>query len=165
MSIKQAAWTHGAGVQLETPSWYALRQGFGTTVRPSPNSTFGWVHLVIPTPVISDGVRLNAESALIRFATGSDATITSLHVYDGEKKIVDANGLSLKGGLQTYRQAVPGRPDVLWGTVICLGVTFNGWGENAWVSFVSAGIDFYRRHRRRNIHLKSKNNLASHVLD
>lgn len=95
--------------------------------------------------MISDGVRRNAESALIRFATGSDATITSLHVYDGEKKIVDANGLSLKGGLQMYRQAVPGRPDVLWGTFISLGVTFNGWGENAWVSFVSAGIDFYRK--------------------
>jgi hypothetical protein len=49
MSIKHAAWTHGLGVELETTTWSALRQGFYTTVRPD-GSLFGWVHFVIPTP-------------------------------------------------------------------------------------------------------------------
>ncbi|KAG0043903.1 hypothetical protein BGZ89_006273, partial [Linnemannia elongata] len=80
MSIKQAAWTHGLGVELESRSWTALRQGFFTTVTPSTEGTFGWVHFVIPTPVIVDGTRLKAESAMIRFSTGTTAKITNFHV-------------------------------------------------------------------------------------
>ncbi|KAI9778813.1 MAG: hypothetical protein M1839_007903 [Geoglossum umbratile] len=143
MSIKQAAWTHGLGVELESPSWTALRQGFYTTVRPSNESTFGWVHFVIPTPVIVDGTRLKAGSSLVRFITGSKAKITNFHVYDGEKKIVNDNGLNLNGALQTVRRDVPGDPQVLWGTAISLGVQFDGNSPDAYVSFVSAGIDFF----------------------
>jgi len=143
MSIKQAAWTHGLGIELESSSWSALRQGFFTTVRPSNEGTFGWVHFVIPTPVIVDGIRLKAESAMIRFSTGSGAKITNFHVYDGEKKIAEYNGLSLAGNLQFVREAVPNNPQVLWGTAISLGVQFSGTGPNDYVQFISAGIDFY----------------------
>jgi hypothetical protein len=143
MSIKQAAWTHGLGIELESSSWSALRQGFYTTVRPSNQGTSGWVHFVIPTPVIVDGTRLKAESAMARFSTGSDAAITNFHVYDGEKKIAEYNGLSLKGNLQFVRKAVPGNPQVQWGTAISLGVQFNGTRQDAYVQFISAGIDFY----------------------
>ncbi|KAG0362642.1 hypothetical protein BG005_004759 [Podila minutissima] len=143
MSLKQAAWTHGLGVELETRSWKALRQGFFTTVTPSKEGTFGWVHFVIPTPVIVDDRRLKAESALIRFSTGSAAKITNFHVYDGEKKIAAYDDLSLAGTMQVIRQAVPNQPQVLWGTTISLGVQFSGTGPNDYVQFISAGIDFY----------------------
>ncbi|KAH8784383.1 hypothetical protein BGZ57DRAFT_925379 [Hyaloscypha finlandica] len=143
MSIKQAAWTHGLGVELESSSWSALRQGFYTTVRPSNEATFGWVHFVIPTPVILDGTRLKAESAMIRFSTGSTAKITNFHVYDGEVKIAEYDGLALAGNLQFVREAVPNNHQVLWGTAISLGVQFSGMGPNDYVQFISAGIDFY----------------------
>ncbi|KAH7307933.1 hypothetical protein BKA65DRAFT_520315 [Rhexocercosporidium sp. MPI-PUGE-AT-0058] len=143
MSIKQAAWTHGLGVELESRSWSALRQGFFTTVRPSNEGTFGWVHFVIPTPVIVDGTRLKAESAMIRFSTGSTAKITNFHVYDGEVKIAEYNGLSLAGSLQFVREPVPNHHQVLWGTAISLGVQFQGTGPQDYVQFISAGIDFY----------------------
>lgn len=143
MSIKHAAWTHGLGVELESRSWSALRQGFFTTVRPSNEGTFGWVHFVIPTPVIVDGVRLKAESAMIRFSTGSTAKITNFHVYDGETKIAAYDGLSLSGGLQFVREAVPNHHQALWGTAISLGVQFSGTGASDYVQFISAGIDFY----------------------
>jgi hypothetical protein len=143
MSIKQASWTHGLGVELESSSWSALRQGFFTTVRPSNEGTFGWVHFVIPTPVIVDGTRLKAQSAMIRFSTGSTAKITNFHVYDGETKIAEYNGLALSGNLQFVRQAVPNNHQVLWGTGISLGVQFSGTGVNDYVQFIGAGIDFY----------------------
>src|SRR5436190_17855941 len=107
MAIKHAAWTHELGIELESRSWSALRQGFYTTVRPSNEGTFGWVHFVIPTPVIVDGIRLKAESAMILFTTGQGAAITDFHVYDGEKKIADYNGLDLRGTSRFVREAMP----------------------------------------------------------
>ncbi|KAF9082269.1 hypothetical protein BGX29_003969, partial [Mortierella sp. GBA35] len=136
MSIKQAAWTHGLGVELESRSWNALRQGFFTTVTPSNEGTFGWVHFVIPTPVIVDGTRLKAESAMIRFSTGTTAKITNFHVFDGETRIAEYNGLSLSGNLQFVRRAVPNHHQVLWGTAISVGVQFSGTGPNDYVQFI-----------------------------
>jgi hypothetical protein len=144
MAIKEAAWVHGSSVHLESASWHALRQGYWTTVSPSFESTFGWVHFAVPTPVIIDGVRLKAESALIRFKSGSRAKIRNFHIYDGEKKIASHDGLNLRSDqLQVVRKDVPGDPQVLWGTGISLGVEFDGNGPDAWVALVSAGIDFY----------------------
>jgi hypothetical protein len=141
--IKHAAWTHGLGIELESRSWTALRQGFYTTVTPSNEGTFGWVHFVIPTPVIVDGTRLKAELAMVRFSAGSGAKITNFHVYDGETRIAEYNGLSLSGNLQVIKKAVPNNHEVLWGTAISLGVQFTGTGPNDFVQFISAGIDFY----------------------
>ena len=144
MSIKEAGWVHGTSVELEDPSWRALRQGFWTTVRPGSGSNFGWVHFAVPTPVIADGVRLKAESGLVRFKTGSRARIRNFHVFDGEKRIADQNNLNLRSDqLQLYRGDIPGDPRVLWGTGITLGVEFDGNGNDAWIALVSAGIDFY----------------------
>lgn len=142
MPIKQAAWTHGAGVELETSSWIYLRQGYFTTVTPSTGDTFGWVHFVIPTPVIVDDVRLKAASAMIRFSTGSTAKITNFHVYDGEMKIAEYNDLSLGGTMQFVTYEVPNDYQVLWGTAISLGVQFSGTSADDYVHFISAGIDF-----------------------
>jgi len=143
MPIKHAAWTHGVGVDLENKSWPALRQGFFTTVRPSNESTSGWVHFAVPTPVIVDGVRLKAQSAMIRFSTGAQASVGAIHVWDGEKKILNKNGTNYKGSLQFIREVIPGSPEVLWGTEISVLVNFNGTGPDAYIQLISAGIDFY----------------------
>jgi len=143
MTLKHAAWIHGTSVLLESGSWSALRQGFFTTVRPSNESTSGWVHFAIPTPVIVDGQRLKAQSAMIRFSTGSQASIGAFHVYDGEKKILDHNGTNYRGQLQFVREVIPGTPQVLWGTGISIRVDFNGNGPDAFIQLISGGIDFY----------------------
>ena len=144
MSIKQAGWTHGTSVQFENQSWAvrALRQGFFTTVTPSNESTNGWVHFAIPTPVIISGARSRARLASIRFSTGPQASIVAFHVYDGETRILNLNSLNLQGTLQLNQQAIPGTPEVQWGTGISLQVNFNGTGPDAWVQLISAGIDF-----------------------
>ena len=143
MALKHAAWIHGTAVELENQSWPALRQGFYTTVRPSNESTSGWVHFPIPTPVIVNGVRLKAQSAMIRFTTGAQASIGAVHVYDGEKKILDHNGTNYRGSLQFVREVIPGTPEVLWGTGISILVNFNGSGPDAYIQLIGAGIDFY----------------------
>jgi len=141
--IKHAAWAHGLGVELEDSSWTALRQGFFTTIRPSNRSTLHWVHFVIPTPVILDGNRLRAVTAWIRYTTGSGAVITSFHVYDGETKIANYNGLSLRGISTSVNLAVPNSPLVYLGTGISVLVDFSGTGFNDYIQFISGGIDFY----------------------
>lgn len=142
--IKQASWTHGLGVQLENSSWSVLRQAFYSTVRPSNETTFGWVHFAIPTPVIVDGARLKAVTAWIRCITGSGAKIMNFHVYDGENKIAEFDGLDL-GFLApgTNSQTIPNSPAVLWGSGISIGVQFDGDGPNDYCQFISAGIDYY----------------------
>ena len=138
----QASWTNGVDVALEANNLSALRQGFGTTLRPSPGNTSGWVHFAIPTPVILNNVRVKAGQALVRFTTGPQGSIGAFHVYDGETKIAQENGLDLTGTLQVATQQL-GRPEVLWGTGISLLVNFSGTGPDAWVQVIAAGIDFF----------------------
>ena len=145
MSLKHAAWIHGTAVQFENQSWAvrALRQGFYTTVTPSNEATSGWVHFAIPTPVIVNNVRLKAQSAMIRFTTGPKASIGAVHVWDGETRIFNHDGVNHKGNLQFVREVIPGQPDVNWGTNISIFLKFDGGGADAWVQLISAGIDFY----------------------
>ena len=145
MSLKHAAWIHGTSVQFENKSWEvrSLRQGFFTTVVPSNEATSGWVHFAIPTPVIVNDVRLKAQSALIRFTTGPQASIGAFHVFDGETRIFQHNETNYKGNLQVVREVIPGTPEVKWGTGISLLVNFNGTGPDAWVQLITAGIDFH----------------------
>jgi hypothetical protein len=151
MPGKQAFWTNSVAIGLENRSWSALRQGGGTTVRPSNESTSGWVHFAIPTPVILSDVRVTAAQALVRFSTGPNATIGAFHVYDGEQKIAEQNGLSLSGTLQVAAQQLS-RPQILWGTGISVLLNFNGTGQDAWVQLIAAGIDFFDVSKFASIH-------------
>jgi len=126
MTLKQASWTHGPGIELESRSWAALRQGFYATVTPSNESQAGWVHFVIPSPVVINSVRSKFDSARIKFTTGPAAKITNVHVYDGEIKIAEFNGLNVTGKLETIAFQLPKDREVLWGTAISVGVHFAG---------------------------------------
>ena len=143
-AIKQASWIHGTSVHFENQSWAAraLRQAFFTTVTPSNESSSGWVHFAIPTPVIVNGTRSKAQSGIIRFSTGSQASIRSFHIYDGETRILANDSLNLTGNIQIHREVINGTPDVQWGIGISLQLFFNGTGPDAWVQLVSAGMDF-----------------------
>jgi hypothetical protein len=145
MPLKHAAWIHGTSVQFENQSWAvrALRQGAFTTVTPSNEATSGWVHFAIPTPVIVNDVRLKAQSALIRFSTGPQASVGAVHVWDGETNIYERNGVNYKGNLQFIREVIPNQPEVKWGINISILLNFNGRGPDAWVQLISAGIDFF----------------------
>ena len=78
--------------------------------------------MAIPTPVIVDDKGLNIDSVMLRFRT-SGATITAVHIYDGETKIAEHNGLSLRSADYYYeRFAVSGTPHIRW----ALGFSFRG---------------------------------------
>jgi len=144
MSIKQAAWVHGNIVALESPSWRAFPQGPGATVTPYNESTVGWCHFAIPTPVILDGKRLRAGSAMARLQTGPGAKIIGFHVWDGDKRIAAYDNLNVTVSTPNMlRYDVPDRPEVLWGTVICVLVQFSGNVADNWVKMIGAGIDFF----------------------
>ena len=101
--------------------------------------------------------RLIVKAAILRFRSGSaNATVTNVHVYDGEQKIVSHDGLneSPTGNFAFRRFDVPGKPDVLCGTGISIGVRFGG-GSAAerTLEFSSAGIDF-NLYQSVRLHLK-----------
>jgi hypothetical protein len=145
--LAHAGWVHGSGVQIEVPSALAsvTRFAFFTRVVGNPG-TSNWLHLAVPTPVIVEGTRLRAGSVLIRFRTGSaNAFVHAVHVYDGEGKIANYNGLRrAPASIETQRFAVPGNPLVLWGVGISLGVSFGSDSTPRNVDIVSAGCDFVR---------------------
>jgi hypothetical protein len=92
--------------------------------------------------VIVDNIRMRAALASARLATGPKAHIAGFHVYDGEKKIMDLNGLEIKGALQVVQYWLPARPEVSWGTGISLQIACDDGSDDAWVQLVGAGIDF-----------------------
>lgn len=145
MSLKNATWIHGTSVQFENHSWAAraLRQGYFTTVTPSNESLSGWVHFAIPTPVIVNNKRSKAESVMIRFTTGSHASIGAVHVWDGETAIYVRNQVSYKADKRGFvRDMIPNQPEVEWGTSISIFVIFDGRGVNSWIELIGAGIEF-----------------------
>jgi len=121
------------------------RFGFLTSLIGGPG-TSNWLHFAVPTPVIVDGARLRVGSVLIRFRTGSpSAWVHAVHVYDGENKIANYNGLDRHPqNFEMQGFGVPGNPPVLWGLGISLGVAFGSASQPRNIDLVSAGCDFIR---------------------
>lgn len=144
--IAHATWTHGHSMQIEYPgkiqsTW---RAGFFIRVVGKPNTT-NWFHFAIPTPVIVNGKRLSVGSCMLRFKTGGlQAVVRDVHVFDGEKKIVQHNDVNLTGNHGFERFNVPNNPDVHWGLGISIGVTFlNGTNAQRTIEMISAGCDLF----------------------
>ncbi len=146
MAITQAMWTHGHGMTVEVPNQLqsTWRAGFFIRVVGKPNTT-NWFHFGIPTKVIVNDKRQMLDSVMLRFRAGSAlAAVTNVHVYDGENRIATHDGLNLSPtafGLERFN--VAGKPDVLWGIGISVGVRFSGTtdAQNT-LEFSSAGGDF-----------------------
>lgn len=85
------------------------------------------------------------DSVMLRFRAGSDAaSVTNVHVYDGERILARHDGLDLSPSSFGFsRFDVAGKPDVLWGVGISVGVRFSGANDaQNTLEFSSAGCDF-----------------------
>ena len=138
--MKKVSWIHGADVQLEDSSWKALPQAFSTTVRPEKKLS-GWIHIAIPTPVWLEGAKLKAQTAHVQVATGA-ARISTIHVRDGELKILDIDSNITGPAKVPISFEIPGTPAISVGTVISMLVDFVNGGPDAWVQVIGGGIDF-----------------------
>jgi hypothetical protein len=140
--IHHAMWTHGCGIQIETPSRFAsvTRYGFYTALVGKAN-TSSWVHFQIPTPLIVDNVRLKANSVLLSFKTSAaDAQVKAVHVYDGATKIASFERLAYSGNVGMIRFTLSNAPLIYEGLNISILTSF---GSKAEIDFISAGCDFY----------------------
>jgi hypothetical protein len=147
MPINHAMWSHGHAMVVENPAALVSewRAGFFIRTVGRPGTT-NWFHFGIPTPVIVNDNRLTVDSALVRLkSAGTGAKITNVHVFDGERKIASHDGLSVAPTTwQMLRWAVPGRPEVLWGVGVTVGVSFTGGSDAAnTLELSSAGVDFF----------------------
>ena len=142
MALVQAAWIHGHAMEIEFPDRIAreTRTGFSLRVEGRAGSE-NWVHCAIPTPVIVREQRLKAGQVLLRYRAAGGALIHAVHIYDGETRIGDYNGLNNESAdWMTERHDVSGDPQVSWGVGISVGVRFPHAGGH--IEFASAGCDF-----------------------
>ena len=141
MALAHAAWTHGHAFEVEFPPRIAreTRYGFYLRVEGRP-STDNWVHCAVPTPVIVREKRLRVGKVLLRYRTAGGALIHAVHVYDGESKIAEHNGLNHHPEEIVLQSFDVGRdPEVRWGLGISIGVRFPRGGH---IDFVAGGCDF-----------------------
>ncbi len=144
--IAFASWIHGVNIQVEYPNRldWIYRRGFGTQLKGKRGRT-NWFHFAIPTPVIVDSMRYKLDSVMLRFTTGSVASIVRhIHVYDGERRIATHNNVNLTGAHGFERFAVPNKPRIYWGVEISIGVEFLDVPQSREMWFISAGADFYK---------------------
>ncbi len=147
IAVSYASWIHGRTLQIEYPDRIAAesRIGWGAWVEGKPG-TINWFHFAIPTPVIINDVRLQIDSVLLVFKTGSiDAIVRDVHVYDGPWRIAVFDQVNLTGNQPLVRLTLPGTPAVGQGLGISLGVGFGVEAMDHTMEFYSAGCDFVNR--------------------
>ena len=144
MPLAHAMWIHGHSLHIEYPDRMesARRHGSAITLIGQANSR-NWFHLAIPTPVIVDDKRLDLDSVMLRFRT-SGATITRVHIYDGETRLEAHNGLSLTSTDYGFeRFPASGSPHPRWGVGISFRGEFGGASEERRIDVSSAGADLF----------------------
>jgi hypothetical protein len=123
-ALSAAMWTHGTSVQVENPGVVnIIRFEDYTSVGGNPGGAT-WLHFAIPTPVILSDVRQQIDSLVLVFETISGATVTNVHIYDGERRIKEHNNLNLSGNWEYAVLDVPEKPVVSWGVGISVRVSF-----------------------------------------
>jgi len=145
--ISYASWIHGHSMQVEYPDQIAAqrRTGMSFDIEGKPG-TFNWFHFAIPTPVIINDVRLQADSVLLCFWTGSpDAFVQHVHVYDGRYRIAEFNDINLSQDQPFVRLTLPDAPQILQALGISLGVGFGVEAMAHNMEFYAAGCDFVVR--------------------
>lgn len=141
-----ASWIHGVNIQVEYPNRleWIWRGGNGTHLK-GKRGTTNWFHLAIPTPVIVDGSRYKLDAVMLRFTTGSVASIVRhITIRDGETGIAGHKNVNLTGSHGFERFTVPNRPKIYWGVGISIGVEFLDVPQSREMWFISAGADFYK---------------------
>jgi hypothetical protein len=145
--VSYASWIHGNCMQVEYPDRLVRLEhdGWGTVIEGQPG-TVNWFHFAIPTPVILNDVRLQADSILLSFSTGSpDAFVRDVHVYDGGGRIAIFDNIYLPPGKPAPRLLIPGTPIIGFGLGISVGVGFGVESMDHGMTFSAAGCDFVIR--------------------
>lgn len=143
--LSHAMWCHGHSGQVEHPDRLVRfwRAGMYLRIVPRPG-TDNWLHYAVPTTVIvPEMTRLRAFAVLVRYRVAGDASISGVHVYDGENLIARHDDVSLRSG--TWELAVfdvPDQPEVRWGIGISLRFQSAGGGPEGVVAVAAAGCDF-----------------------
>ena len=147
IGVSYASWIHGHSMQIEYRDRIAAedRIGWCAWVEGKPG-TNNWFHFAIPTPVIINDVRLQIDSVLLVFKTGSiDAIVRDVHVYDGARRIAVFDLVNLTGDQPLVRLVLPGTPTAGQGLGISLGVGFGVEAMDHTMEFYSVGCDFVIR--------------------
>jgi len=147
INVSYASWIHGRTLQIEYPDRIARedRNGWCAFVEGKPG-TDNWFHFAVPTPVIINDVRMQIDSVLLIFKTGSvDAVVRDVHVYDGPWRIAVFDLINLTGDQPLVRLVLPGTPALGQGLGISLGVGFGVEAMDHTMEFYSAGCDFVNR--------------------
>jgi hypothetical protein len=145
--ISYASWIHGHSMQVEYPDQITrhVHIGWGTEIEGMPGTT-NWFHFAIPTPVIINDIRMQADSIILDFKTGSvDAFVRDVHIYDGGYRIAVFDGLNLSLEQPGFRLVLPDAPYLLYGLGISLGVSFGVESMDHNMTFYSVGCDFVIR--------------------
>jgi len=147
INISYASWIHGRTLQIEYPDRIARedRNGWCAFVEGKPG-TDNWFHFAVPTPVIINDVRMQVDSVMLVFKTGSaDAFVRDVHVYDGRWRIAVFDLINLSGEQPFVRLVLPGAPPIGAGLGISVGVGFGVESMDHTMEFYSAGCDFVIR--------------------
>jgi hypothetical protein len=123
--LRQASWTHGNSLTVETPENLAsiLHRGWGTELRFIPGKS-SWCHISIPTPVIMDGLRAKVQKMFLLFICQIDeGDIRNIHIWDGPNIIDVRDDIHLSGnhggGLDDVNTiTLPTPHEVIWGMSI-----------------------------------------------
>jgi len=146
-AISYASWIQGYVMQVEHPELLASdsRIGWCAFVTGNPG-TENWFHFAIPTPVVVNDVRLQADSIMLRFDTGSaDAWVRQVDIWDGWKQIGTFPDLNWSGQHWFERLIVPNTPAMGYGLGISVGVDFGVEAMDHGMKFYGAGCDFVTR--------------------
>ena len=141
MPIAHAMWVHGHGTRVEYPERLTIaRRGSAIRLDGQADST-NWLHIGVPTTVITDDVRLRVQSVMIRFK-GDGVSIVAVHVYDGETRIATHDPLTVSSAVwSTPRWDVPNTPEIRWGLGISFKVSY-GSGSPRRLEVSAGGADF-----------------------
>ena len=147
VNVSYASWIHGHSMQVEYPDRLARheRLGWGTVVEGNPG-TSNWFHFAIPTPVVLNDVRLQADSIMVCFNVESvDAIIENVHVYDGPNRIATFENINLQPEEPFVRLTLPDTPTMGLALGLSLGVAFGVEPVNHTMMFSAIGCDFVFR--------------------
>jgi hypothetical protein len=102
-----------------------------------------WVHYAIPTPVITNNTRLRADAVMLRYRTEpmGSASVTAIHVYDGEFNIAVFGGLGPSSQWVMARSEIPNTPHVNWGIGVSILIQFANMAQPKF-QISSVGCDF-----------------------
>lgn len=142
--VVQSLWTHGTSMQIEYPERLALvrRAAYYIEVQGEAGSS-NWFHFAVPTSVLAGDSNLYLGSVFVRFKTESpQAYVEEVHLYDGEKKIAEFNGLRLNPEEFRTDRFDPALTRMDYGLGVSLKVVFGSEGESMVMKFSSAGANF-----------------------